>query len=776
MDNKNKMIYEIYINNKQFTCLYEKIEKEKNIPNILGIQDLILKDKKDNIESIKLLYQLNDLIKIKIYLNDVFILEQKFPLSIQLNRLRELLSQKINSYFNFSFNEKIIRINEESTFYLNNILKNNQINLYNKEFMFEEENIFDKDKINTNSEKINEKENIQEINNSGNKICEKQNNEIKLEENLDKKSNIKNEIDESLKGKNEEKEYKLFNENANIAEIKICPDSALNELREKYINLIPRRSAFLMKNKKIPISDEDKIPIKNIAEGNKIKLDVPKEDRSETSELEIFLNGKSYLKKEFYLHIKLKSLRINLKFDKAYKFIFRDKILSFDDENTMTLDELCYKELKVYFTRTKGGEIEEINMQKNYVNENRDLEEKISKNIFKTNENFDTWLIIGKQKSGKTTFINCLFNYIIGIKFEDNYRYSIEEQKRNDYGIYDIKGNSQKIRLIEFPGFCGEPDDDNKINTNIKKLIKDLKNVKLICFVISGNETRLTDELKFIFSNVSKIFAIDIISNFAFIITNCDAKKPPVLDCIKESQLSFLLNEPNNKMIFRFNNSYLYEKNQKDFWDIGISNFECFISEANKKENISLNITKQFIDFNFDKYSNNFLNSLLKQLNYQIYFDILNNINSYDYNNEIPFDYYEIDKICSNCNRKITQTPCKYCGKENKHKRNKISLFALKKDNKLYNSCLNKYKMLVKDQLINSAILYQSMKEFYNYRLIPNSSLENDLNNLIPKNDKNRKLYVDEIKKQDILYNDYLKGNFKYNYKDYLKNFVEINK
>ena len=83
-----------------------------------------------------------------------------------------------------------------------------------------------------------------------------------------------------------------------------------------------------------------------------------------------------------------------------------------------------------------------------------------------------------------------------GIKFEDNYRYSIEEQNRNDYGIYDIKGNSQKIRLIEFRG---EPDDDNKINTNIKKLIKDLKNVKLICFVISGNETRLTDELKFFF-------------------------------------------------------------------------------------------------------------------------------------------------------------------------------------------------------------------------------------------------------------------------------------
>ncbi len=67
----------------------------------------------------------------------------------------------------------------------------------------------------------------------------------------------------------------------------------------------------------------------------------------------------------------------------------------------MTLDKLCYKELKIFFTRTKENDIEETNKPKNYVNENRNLEEKISKNIFRTNENFDTWLILGKQKSGK---------------------------------------------------------------------------------------------------------------------------------------------------------------------------------------------------------------------------------------------------------------------------------------------------------------------------------------------------------------------------------------
>ena len=121
------------------------------------------------------------------------------------------------------------------------------------------------------------------------------------------------------------------------------------------------------------------------------------------------------------------------------------------------------------------------------------MEEKISKNNFRANENFDTRLILGKQKSGKTNFINYLFNYIIGIKFTDNYRYSIEGQKRNVYGIYDTKDNSQKIRLIEFPIFSGEPDEGIKIIISIKKFIKDLKNVKLIFFVIGGNKTRLTE-------------------------------------------------------------------------------------------------------------------------------------------------------------------------------------------------------------------------------------------------------------------------------------------
>lgn len=115
-------------------------------------------------------------------------------------------------------------------------------------------------------------------------------------------------------------------------------------------------------------------------------------------------------------------------------------------------------------------------------------------------------------------------------------------------------------------------------------------------------------------------------------------------------------------MIFRFNNSYLYDINQKDFWDIGISYYDEFMNVMNQKNNISLNQAKYLNEFNFDKTSTKFINSLIRLINLRYFFNILKNINSYDNksNIEIPFDPYEIEKNCSNCNRKMMQNQCRF--------------------------------------------------------------------------------------------------------------------
>ena len=81
------------------------------------------------------------------------------------------------------------------------------------------------------------------------------------------------------------------------------------------------------------------------------------------------------------------------------------------------------------------------------------LDKNIYKEFFKDNDNYETWILLGKEKSGKTTFINCLLNFCLYVKFEDKYRYIIKEKIKKGYGIYDIKGKcaTNKIRIIEFP-------------------------------------------------------------------------------------------------------------------------------------------------------------------------------------------------------------------------------------------------------------------------------------------------------------------------------------
>ena len=130
--------------------------KRKKYPIYHRFQDLIFLERKNNNDSFKLFYKLNELFNIKIYLDDKFVFEKKFPLSIQSNRTRDLSAQKIKSNFNFSINNNIIQIKEKSFFILKKILKNNQINLYDKEIIFDEENIEEGVKIYSGSEKIKE--------------------------------------------------------------------------------------------------------------------------------------------------------------------------------------------------------------------------------------------------------------------------------------------------------------------------------------------------------------------------------------------------------------------------------------------------------------------------------------------------------------------------------------------------------------------------------------------------------------------------------------------
>ena len=186
------------------------------------------------------------------------------------------------------------------------------------------------------------------------------------------------------------------------------------------------------------------------------------------------------------------------------------------------------------------------------------------------------------------------------------------------------------------------------------------------------------------------------------------------------------------------------------------------------------------MNIEYPKNLKNFINSTKKLINYKNYFNILKNIHSYDKasNIEIPFEFLEVNIICAKCNRDITYSPCQKCGsnkfKEKKIQNKKTTLKYLKNNNQLYLECLNTYKTNIKKQNIDSALIYKSFKDFYKLKLFQNCSLKDELNEILDKNEIDKKVLNQEINYQESLYNNFISKQVKYEYRIFLEKTLNI--
>ena len=185
----------------------------------------------------------------------------------------------------------------------------------------------------------------------------------------------------------------------------------------------------------------------------------------------------------------------------------------------------------------------------------------------------------------------------------------------------------------------------------------------------------------------------------------------------------------------------------------------------NKKENITLDFTKYFIELNSEHHNNlkKFIDSTRKLAYYRSYFNIIKNIDSCDDNISIPFFLEDIYN-------KYQQYGSNYYPRNAPKKK---TLKDLKYNNKLMTECLNICKGEIKKQIISSALIYKSLKDFYKLKLIQNCSLKDELEDNLNNNDNNendKSKLNQEIKFQEKLYN-----KFTYRPIKYYKNFLEEN-
>ena len=236
-----------------------------------------------------------------------------------------------------------------------------------------------------------------------------------------------------------------------------------------------------------------------------------------------------------------------------------------------------------------------------------------------------TIVLVGATGSGKSTLINGLFNYIIGVNWEDQFRFRlVQEQSGNQaksqtqvlsiYTIHHQKGFRipYTISLIDTPGY-GDTSGvlkDNRISDQLRAFFTSSKKTGIshldaVGFVVQSALPRLTTSQQYIFDSILTLFGKDVAQNIYFLVTFSDGSKPQVLAGIQQAKLPY-------KDFFKFNNSVLFTCKSEDdgredseydeedddefndmYWKMGEKSYRTFLNALVRTQSRSLQMTQR---------------------------------------------------------------------------------------------------------------------------------------------------------------------------------------
>ncbi|XP_072898041.1 uncharacterized protein [Hemitrygon akajei] len=253
------------------------------------------------------------------------------------------------------------------------------------------------------------------------------------------------------------------------------------------------------------------------------------------------------------------------------------------------------------------------------------------------NHTMKTIMVLGATGSGKTTLINGMINYILGVEWGDNFRYMLiqEETGRSQaesqtstitaYKLHHQVGFiiDYSLTIIDTPGFGDTRgiSRDKEITDNIRQFFtspQGVDQIDAVCFVVHAPLVRLTPTQKYVFDSILSIFGKDIAENIQILVTFADGKCPPVLEALKAAGVPCPKDKSGVPVHFKFNNSVIFaqhpasgnatnkrsddsgEEEDDDnfdvmFWKMGINSMKKFFRALDTMETRSLVLTKEVL-------------------------------------------------------------------------------------------------------------------------------------------------------------------------------------
>ncbi|KAM3603938.1 uncharacterized protein V6R79_004313 [Siganus canaliculatus] len=267
-------------------------------------------------------------------------------------------------------------------------------------------------------------------------------------------------------------------------------------------------------------------------------------------------------------------------------------------------------------------------------------------NKFNNTKTNRTIMVLGATGAGKSTLINGMINYILGVKWKDKYRIKLVHEdpsksqtssQTSEVTVYKLNHQEgfqipYSLTIIDTPGFgdTGGIERDIEITGQLRNLFSSdlgVNEIDAVCFVVQAPLVRLTPSQKYVFDSVLSIFGKDVEENIQILVTFADGQRPPVIEAISASGVPCPKNKAGQPVHFKFNNSVLFSDNKTSgadssdvdreddnegegedededddgedfdemFWKMGTQSMKKFFSALSRMKTKSLTLTKEVL-------------------------------------------------------------------------------------------------------------------------------------------------------------------------------------